>query len=170
VFALRTFPTRRRASAALLAAPALALALAACGADAASTSSPATTQSANSGGTGSQVTGDADTDRDTYDLELAQCMRDRGVDVKDPAPGEGITESGPEVESAAAECRGVIGDPPSHNWTPEEIARVHEEYLVMAACFRALGYDVEDPAPAEAIVVPEGLTEDEFLSCDSAEK
>ncbi|QTE31088.1 hypothetical protein [Pengzhenrongella sicca] len=95
-------------------------------------------------------------------------MRDGGLDVKDPARGKGITEAGPEYESAAADCRGVIGDPPIYNWTPEESARVHEEYRAMAACYRALGYDVPDPGPEEAISVPEGLTEDEFLSCEPA--
>ncbi len=164
-------PTRtRRWAPALLAVPALALALSACGPGTApaTPAGPSTSSSASGGSGGGQVAGEADAERDAYDLKLAGCMRDLGVDVKDPAPGEGITETGPEYEAAAADCRDVIGDPPAYDWTPEELARLHDAYLVEAECYRDLGYDVEDPGPDEAITLPEGLTDEEFLSCQGA--
>lgn len=172
MFALRTPPTRRWAPAALLAAPVLALTLAACGPDAAPTAStggPATSSSASGGGS-AQAAGNANAERDAYDLELAQCMRNQGVDVKDPAPGKGITEVGPQFEAAAATCRGVIGEPPIFNWTPEELARKHKEYLAEAECYRKLGYDVEDPGPEEAITLPDGLTDAEFHGCNPVQQ
>ena len=47
-----------------------------------------------SGGEGASVSDAAfQAARDAYDLELAQCLRDKGLDVKDPQPGQGIQES-----------------------------------------------------------------------------
>jgi hypothetical protein len=97
-------------------------------------------------------------------------MRGRGLDVKDPAPGVGITESGPEVNAAASACMAEIGDPPVHEWTEEELAALQERYLAEAECFRDLGYDAEDPAPGEAITVPDGMSDADFLSCQPADQ
>lgn len=161
-------PTRRWSAAALLASPALALALSACGTDApptgtsdgASASSPAAAEGVS--GT------DVDAARDAYDLRLAECMRGRGLDIADPAPGAGITESGPEVSAAASACMAEIGDPPVHAWTEEELAALQERYLAMADCYRDLGYDVEDPADGEAITLPEGMSDADFARCEQA--
>lgn len=161
----------RRWAAALLAVPALALALSACGPGTApaTPAGPSTSSSASgSSGGGGQAAGEADPERDAYDLKLAGCLRDQGLDVKDPAPGEGITETGPEYEAAAAKCREVIGDPPVYDWTPQELDRLHDAYLAEAQCYRDLGYDVKDPGPDDAIAIPEGLTDEEFLSCQGA--
>ena len=171
MFALHPAPTRRWAPAALIAAPALALALSACGSGAspsASSGGPSASTSAGAGGGGQATPGDTDAARDAYDLELAQCMRDRGLDIADPAPGAGITESGPEVNAAASACMAEIGDPPVHAWTEEELAALQERYLAMADCYRDLGYDVEDPADGEAITLPEGMSDADFARCEQA--
>ncbi|WP_222195084.1 hypothetical protein [Modestobacter italicus] len=171
MFALPT-TTLRRAPSVLLATPVLALTLAACGSDAAPTASTGgpSTSSSTSGGSssGGQATADSDAARDAYDLRLAQCMRDRGLDIADPAPGEGITEGGPEVDAAASACMAEIGDPPVHAWTDEELAALRERYLAMAECFRDLGYDAEDPAPGNAITLPEGISDADFQHCEQA--
>jgi hypothetical protein len=51
-------------------------------------------------------------------LEFAQCMRDEGVDVPDPQPGQGpggggltqIDPDDPDVQAALDECRSIIQD------------------------------------------------------------
>lgn len=94
---------------ALFATPALLFALVACspggpgdaGADTSSATDAPTTQE------------EFEIARDDYDRNLAECFRDKGLDVKDPEPGEGITEDGPEIQEAFPECSAEVGDPPS---------------------------------------------------------
>lgn len=165
---------RRRVLAGLLAAPALAMALLACSPDAAPTagasgdltaSDPGATPGASSGApAGAPSDADRNAARDAYDLALAGCIRDQGVDVADPAPGEGITESGPEVEAAASACVAVVGPPPTYQFTPAEDQALHEGYLALAACLRERGYDVADPAPGEAIAIS-GVSDADFQAC-----
>lgn len=167
MIAAPTAPPRRWASA-FLAAPALALLLAACSsadAPAAPASSAPPTVASSDGGSSDDV----NAARDAYDLQLAQCMRERGLDIKDPAPGEGITETGPEVNAAASACMEELGDPPLYQPTEEEAAAMHESDLARAACLRELGYDVPDPKNGEPLVISMEMPEEDFLSCEPGE-
>lgn len=97
-------------------------------------------------------------------LEFAQCMRDHGVEMEDPKPGQrgvvlGVTKakgSGPGVKStgidpndpatkkALAACKGKLGEmgqPPS----PEEQEEFKEDALAFAQCMRENGIDMPDP-------------------------
>ncbi|MGY1747821.1 hypothetical protein [Modestobacter sp. SYSU DS0511] len=163
MLALRSTPFRRRTSAALLAAPALALALAACGTTAPPTGSPAASSASAGGGSGSS-TGGASAERDAYDLELAQCLRSRGLDVADPAPGAGIQESGPEVQAAAAACMAEIGEPPTRDFSDEELRAMHEGGLALAECLRELGHDVSDPEVGAPLAL-DGVPDADFADC-----
>ena len=171
--ASRSSEHRRLAATVLLAAPALALALAAC--------SPAASPSAGDTSAGSKPAGspsagpagnlsedDFSAARDAYDLALAQCIREQGVDVRDPRPGEGFQESGPEVQAAASTCMAELGPPPTYDFTEEDRLAMREQQLALAECLRGLGYDVADPAPDTAIAI-QGVPDADFAACESAE-
>ena len=117
----------------------------------------------------SPVVGDAEFSgaRDAYDLTLAQCLRDKGFQVADPVPGEGIQETSVEINEAALECMDEIGDPPA-----AESAMSDTEMLAVwldeAECFRDLGFEVEEPALNLAYSVPADATPDQVASCISA--
>jgi hypothetical protein len=147
----------------LMATPALVLALTGCtgGGDA----EPDT----STGGSGAgQPTSEAEFSaaRDAYDRELAQCFRDQGLDVKDPKPGEGITESSPEIQEAYPACAAEIGDPPSASGltiTPD----VLENLLERATCLREKGYDIQEPTTTDPGFIPAEVTAEDFDTCQA---
>lgn len=146
--------TLSRLSLGLAAAAAALLALAGC-----SSSEPAPT---TTGGAVSDV--DFSAARDAYDLKLAQCLRDRGLDVADPQPGQGITESSEAITAAAGECMSEIGDPPTPGTTMTD-AEYLELTAVWADCFRGLGYEVGTPKPGDAFAAPEEATQQDLDTC-----
>jgi hypothetical protein len=85
-------------------------------------------------------------------LEYAQCLRDQGIDVEDPAPGEGIAiqnEGDPGESDAALEaCEDVApGAPPGGERDEDE---VRQQMLDYAQCMRDNGVEsFEDPKPGE---------------------
>jgi hypothetical protein len=147
----------------LLAAPTLVLALAGCagGPDAAE-QTPGGDASAGQPTTADEFSAA----RDAYDLELAQCLRDQGLDVKDPLPGAGITEDSPEIRAAASECMAEIGDPPSSEGiaaSPEDVERA----LKQAECLRELGYEIQEPTADDIGFIPAEVTDEDFETCRS---
>jgi hypothetical protein len=92
-------------------------------------------------------------DREEQLRQFAQCMRDAGVDVKDPQPGarlgglggmgDGINPNDPKVQAAFASCQSKLpngGQPPKLN--PQQV----EQYRTFAGCMRENGIDLPDPA------------------------
>lgn len=159
---MRTLPTRlSRSAAGLAATAAILLTLAGC-------SAPADTGNAPGGSGGSDGSSASDAEwsaaRDAYDLKLAQCMRDSGLDIKDPQPGQGIQESGDEVNAAASACMKELGDPPVFAPT-ENDAEILATHLTWAACFRELGYEVEEPVSGQAFVSPADATDEDYAAC-----
>lgn len=102
--------------------------------------------------------------RDAYDLKLAQCLRDAGFQVADPKPGQGITETGDDLNAAASVCMAELGDPPQFagRIDPTEALK---EMLTWADCLRDRGVEVEEPRLAEAFVVPADATEQDIDAC-----
>jgi hypothetical protein len=125
--------TASMAPAALLAAAALGLA--ACGGDGAS-------PSASSSGA---------PDRAAL-VAFARCMREQGIDMPDPSPGNGPTviramgKSGADdmrkAEAACADERAKIKPP---ELTEEQRAEVKRQALENARCMREHGIDFPDP-------------------------
>jgi hypothetical protein len=153
-----TFHARRRAVLAALIASG-AISLTACGAG----EDPAAPQS---GGQPNQVSdSDFSSARDAYDLKLAGCLREKGFDVKDPAPGQGIQEASPEINAAASKCMAELGDPPSVAPSKEQEAEQREAQLKQTACLREKGYEVEDPSPNTPLSVPENVTQKDLDTC-----
>jgi hypothetical protein len=159
---MRILPTRLSRSAAGLAATAvILLTLAGCSAPADSTAAPGA-----SGGSGGSAASDAEFSaaRDAYDLKLAQCIRGKGLDVKDPQPGQGIQESSEEINAAASICMKEIGDPPVFE-SPMDDSEILATHLKWAACFRELGYEVEEPVSGQAFVSPADATDEDYATC-----
>jgi hypothetical protein len=112
-----------------------ALAFAACGAD-----DPA-----------AESDGDRRQDNEDAMLAYAQCMRDEGVDMPDPKPGErGIQLRAPggseaKVRAADEACREHLEkiDPP--DISEEDQAEFRESALAHAQCMRDHGIDMPDP-------------------------
>jgi len=102
--------------------------------------------------------------RDAYDLKLAQCLRDAGFDVKDPQPGQGITETIEGLNEAAGVCMKEIGDPPTPGGKVDE-AEMLKGMLEWADCFRERGIEVEEPQLGQAFVLPEEATEADVTAC-----
>jgi hypothetical protein len=148
----------------LLATPVLLIALAGCATSAPDATDPS--QGGGAGGSTEQPTTEAEfaAARDAYDLKLAQCFRDKGLDVKDPLPGVGITENNPEIQAAFPECAEEIGDPPTSEnvkATPEDVARA----LAQAECLRELGYEIQEPTLDDIGFIPAEVTAEDFDTC-----
>jgi hypothetical protein len=146
----------------LLAGPALMLALAGCTPGSSGDAAPTPTGSSTSGQAGS----DAETSaaRDAYDRKLAECFRAQGLDVKDPLPGKGITEEGPEIQEAYPACAAEIGDPPASSdkeVTPEFLKLLLER----AKCLRELGNEVQEPTLEDPGFISAEVSDEDFEKC-----
>jgi hypothetical protein len=123
----------KRMTSAVFAAGVASLALAACGAG------------DGSGG------GRSDREKlEEYALKHAQCMREHGIDVPDPKPGQGLIMNGgianPEaVERATRACEKEIGKPPMPELSAEDQREFREAALKHARCMREHGIDIPDP-------------------------
>src|SRR5262245_46111765 len=102
-------------------------------------------------------------DRTDQLRRFAQCMRDKGVDVKDPQPGaalggiagmgEGIDQNDPHVIQAFQECQSTLpngGQPPRLN--PQQV----EIFRQFAQCMRDHGIDLPDPTADGNLQAPSG--------------
>jgi hypothetical protein len=156
-------PTRLiRSAAGLAASAALVFLLAGC--------APSAESGESAGETGGGSTSDEATfsaARDAYDLKLAECLRGKGFDIKDPEPGKGIQESSEEISAAASICMQEIGDPPVFE-SPLSDTELHEGYLKLAECYRQLGHEAVDPEIGEAFVIPETASDADIATCSDA--
>lgn len=79
-------------------------------------------------------------------LEFAQCMREHGVEVEDPKPGQQNfaigDRSDPTSKAALAACKGKLGSQEMSSGEQEEFK---EGALALAQCLRDEGIDMGDP-------------------------
>lgn len=164
---------KRRLVGALVAFPLLlSMALAGCGGSdddggiptAGGTAEP---DSDNEAGSGAEDLTEAE--RHEKELEFAQCMRDHGIDVADPKPGEGVqiqVEGDPAATDAAmAECQPLLPDGgPGEEFDPEE----REKMLAFAQCMRDSGVEsFVDPKEGEGVHLgPEQAEDPDFEAAD----
>lgn len=96
------------------------------------------------GGGGSDSGGGAS--REEAALEFAQCMREHGVEIEDPKPGQNITlpDDGPTTKRALAACNGKLGDS-GQELSAEEDEEFREGWLAFSECMREEGIDLADP-------------------------
>ena len=85
-----------------------------------------------------------------YALEHARCMREHGIDVPDPKPGQGIIMNGSvanpeELERATRACERELGKPPMPELSAKDQREFREAALRHARCMREHGIDFPDP-------------------------
>ncbi|MFD2414983.1 hypothetical protein [Amycolatopsis pigmentata] len=157
--------TKRRVSAlaALAAVPLLVSLLGACGA-AESTSNPAPSSSVSSGKRSFESF-------DEFQLAFAGCMREHGVNMRDPSGDGGIQlDNGGDMtafENASKACQEQLGTPPArkdsgHGKTDEQLLADH---LKIAKCLREHGVNVPDPTADSPLAIPQNTPEDVLTTC-----
>ncbi|OZM71508.1 hypothetical protein CFN78_20420 [Amycolatopsis antarctica] len=132
-------PKNRTAKLTLFAAPLLVVLLSGCGGESAE----------DPGATGGGPESPAPSKSlDEYQLDLAQCMRDQGVDMPDPSNGSVQFKGGDmtAMTKAIEVCQAELGPPPAPDGGPalSEEER-YEQQLETAKCFRENGIEVADP-------------------------
>jgi hypothetical protein len=105
-----------------------------------------------------------------YQLAMAKCMREHGIDVPDPS-GDGSMQA-PAIDDmnafteASDACQEKLGRPPVPEGEPTKSDEERlAEMLEIAECFREHGIDVPDPKPGETIAIPMDAPEDVFEAC-----
>jgi len=110
---------------------------------------------------GSSASGDENTaNQEEAQLEFAECMRENGVDIPDPQPGQagmvfgvkkgpagkstGINPDDPKTKKAMAACEDKLGAI-RQDISPEEKEEFKEDALAFAECMREHGVDMPDP-------------------------
>lgn len=110
---------------------------------------------------GSSASGEENAaDQEEARLEFAECMREHGVDMPDPQPGQdgmvfgvtkgpgnktsGINPDDPKTRKAMAACEDKLGDL-GQKLSPEEEEEFKEDALAFAQCMRDNGVDMPDP-------------------------
>ncbi len=85
--------------------------------------------------------------------KLTKCLRDNGLDVKDPEPGTGevrLPDPGPALDAAMTKCAQYAGTGLSESTgldvNPDD-PKQQEQRLKYAACMRDEGVDFPDPNP-----------------------
>ncbi|WP_283137549.1 hypothetical protein [Rhizohabitans arisaemae] len=131
----------------LLAVVPLALALTACG----TTAKNDGVASAN-GGTTAPSGSAKPTDRRAAALKFAQCMRENGIDMKDPGPDGGFTyntsaEQQETAKKAEAKCRPLLKDAFADAGTQKVDPEYLDKLTKFAQCMRENGIDMKDPGP-----------------------
>jgi len=99
-----------------------------------------------SSGSGSGSSGDGESAaREDAGLEFAECMREHGVEMKDPKPGQNITleNNDSTTRQALAACDGKLGD--GQELSAEEDEEFREGWLAFTQCMRDEGIDLADP-------------------------
>lgn len=137
-------------------AAAIALAFVVSGCSPSEPAAPSTPASAAQGGSGAQ--GGSDHAFVEWQLKLAACVREHGVDFPDPTSAAGQDFSLPDdmdaFLAASEACQAEIGPPPAtHGRSPEQIL---ERDLAFAACLRENGILVDDPKLGESVRIPDG--------------
>ena len=104
-----------------------------------------------------------------WDLKFTRCLREQGIQIDDPDPVKGAPAVTHDDAYAAASktCAGKVGDPPSAASAKDPKARKQRQAtaLKQVKCLRDHGVDIKDPAPGEALQIPEGTSEDVMNRC-----
>jgi hypothetical protein len=97
-------------------------------------------------------------------VKFAQCMREHGIDMDDPKPGEGIQMKidGANREKMAAAQEACREFSPQQNASGDQKERMAERGREFAKCMRDNGVeDFQDPDPNEpGIRIDKSLAED----------
>lgn len=158
-----------------LAAPMLLLALAACSATGSSTgsssrkdhSSGSDTSSAPRS-TSSAPTSSAPGTYADWELDFTRCLRDQGIDIKDPDPVTGIDDSVSRDDAylaASKLCGEKVGGPPTRTKSTADLKKMREKSLEIAKCLRDHGINVNDPGPDQALAIEGNVPDSVMKAC-----
>jgi hypothetical protein len=102
--------------------------------------------SSGEAGSGAGSSGGASASREEAGLKFAECMREHGVEMEDPAPGQNITleNNDATTKKALAACNGKLGDA-GQELSAEEGEEFREGWLAFSQCMRDEGIDLADP-------------------------
>ena len=106
------------------------------------------------------------TSADDYLLRMAQCMRDKGIDVSDPdANGNMQFPENDAAYAAAEECQQIVGPAPG----TEDLSdpNVQQDLVRAAQCLRDAGYDVPDPEADKGLQLSGDIPQDVMNRCFS---
>jgi|GEM_PF-1186586 len=133
------------------------LLFAACGGDDDSDDNSSSNNSSSSSSSSSSGSSNADmimNEMEENTLDLFQCLRDQGIDIKDPSfEGNGLQESMnelsqmPGAEQAAEACTEEAEKMLDVFGGPEKAEEFVEDYAQFARCMREHGYNIPDPDP-----------------------
>jgi len=104
------------------------------------------------GASSASPSGDDEADLDPEDamLKFAECMREHGVDMPDPTPGDGVRMNGEglseeQMEAAQSACQKWMDMAEPEDGGEELTEEEKQSFLDMAACMRERGYNFPDP-------------------------
>ncbi|QPL05590.1 MULTISPECIES: hypothetical protein [Actinomyces] len=103
---------------------------------------------------------------DDYLLRMAQCLRDKGIDVSDPdADGNMKFPENDAAYAAVKECEDVVGPAPG----AEDLSdpSTQQDMVKAAQCLRDAGYDVPDPEVGKGLQLNEEIPQDVMNRCFS---
>lgn len=104
---------------------------------------------------------------ESWQLQYAQCMRDAGIDYKDPtADGKTSAVAGDSATDEASEaCMEKIGPPPAGPGGKEPGGSGGKSFLEAAKCLRDEGFEIDDPKESNQITIPEGVSDPVLEKC-----
>jgi hypothetical protein len=163
---------RRAIQLALLSVAALsALSLTAC-----SDKNAANTGVASGGGTpassASASGGNAQMNGQDAQLKFAQCMRENGVNIPDPQPGQPLRMTDPnasqaKMEAATKKCQPLLQAGGGGPINPNDPA-VQDAMVKFTQCMRAHGVNIPDPGPGGQMQIPNGVAQDKLQQAQQA--
>lgn len=103
-------------------------------------------------------------------LKFAQCMRENGVNIPDPVPGQPIrlndtNVAADKMEAATKTCQRYLQAGGMLN--PYDPA-VHDAMVKFTECMRQHGVDIPDPAADGKMQVPTGVPQDKLQAAQQA--
>jgi hypothetical protein len=150
----------RQTSATLAAALLLATGLTACGGGGGGGGDDAGSTAA--GSSGASATSKASKDPQfRWELRFTSCLRAQGIQIADPDPVTGAADVVHDAayQRASKDCGAKIGQPPTVTKNQGHEKQLLDATLKLARCLREHGLDVPDPAPNQALVMPEGASQ-----------
>lgn len=88
--------------------------------------------------------------------QWTKCLRDNGIDVKDPQPGTGpdLPADSPALTAAMNKCKQYETVQSGSTGAKPNDPKQDEQRLKFAKCMREQGIDWPDPVPGQGMVVP----------------
>lgn len=104
---------------------------------------------------------------ESWQLKFAQCMRDAGIDYKDPDVNGGTSANvGDSATLEASDaCMKKLGTPPAPPGGKDSGGSGGTSFLEAAKCLRDEGFEVDDPKESNQISIPEGVSDAILEKC-----